>query len=381
MHTRSMTKLPNMLLIGSTGRNSGKTEFACRIIRHFSQTTPITGLKVTTLSRNDGTCPRGGTGCGVCSSLPGEYCITDEADAPAGKDTARLLSAGASRVYWLRALKSHLLQGLTEVLKLVGPDTMLVCESNRLRTVAQPGVFLMVANDLADSRKDSAAAVAGFADKTVRADAGDFSLQPSAITIRNGRWAIEEDATAIILAGGESGRMGENKAMLPLGDTVLIQHMYDEIKPHFKQVIVSAADTSEYAFLGAKLVPDRTPRMGPLMGIACALMETTSDLNIVMACDMPEISMPLARRLLSAAGGYELVVPRYGDYLEPLFAVYSKAVSDKANDLLAEGEKRVRRLFDRCRTLFLDLTDMHCMTNLNTKEEYLAHVSTKDGIV
>ena len=97
-----MFKLDEMLMIGSAESNVGKTELACALLRKFSKSCNITGIKVTTIKDEDGRCPRGGEGCGVCSSLEGVYHITEELNRNSGKDTARLLAAGASRVFWLR---------------------------------------------------------------------------------------------------------------------------------------------------------------------------------------------------------------------------------------------------------------------------------------
>lgn len=68
---------------------------------------PVIGIKVTTIKAKDGQCPRGSQGCGVCSSLEGDFCITEEIDSDCDKDTARLLAAGANRVFWLRAMKAQ----------------------------------------------------------------------------------------------------------------------------------------------------------------------------------------------------------------------------------------------------------------------------------
>ena len=57
-----MLKIPGMLMIGAAGRNVGNTELACALIRKYSAERPVTGIKVTTVTRRDGTCPRGGTG-------------------------------------------------------------------------------------------------------------------------------------------------------------------------------------------------------------------------------------------------------------------------------------------------------------------------------
>ena len=127
-----MIKLDGMLMIGSAGANVGKTELACAILRKFGQLgEEIVGIKVTTINEKDGQCPRGGEGCGVCSSLEGVYLLTQEDDPASGKDTARLLAAGASRVYWLRVLRSHIEEGFTALLKILGPSSTSMGSSGR----------------------------------------------------------------------------------------------------------------------------------------------------------------------------------------------------------------------------------------------------------
>ncbi|UCC99737.1 MAG: hypothetical protein JSW66_07605, partial [Phycisphaerales bacterium] len=91
-------------MIGSAGANVGKTELACAILRKFGERDNIIGIKVTTIDDKNGQCPRGGQGCGVCSSLDGVFCITEESDTCSEKDTSRLLTSGASRVFWLQVL-------------------------------------------------------------------------------------------------------------------------------------------------------------------------------------------------------------------------------------------------------------------------------------
>ena len=115
-------KLDRMLLIGSTGANAGKTELACGVISKFSRNREIIGIKVTTIKAKDGKCPRGGTGCGVCSSLKDDFCITEETCSTSGKDTARLLAAGASRVFWLRVMKESLTEGINALFEIIPSD-------------------------------------------------------------------------------------------------------------------------------------------------------------------------------------------------------------------------------------------------------------------
>ena len=81
-------RLPGWLLIGSTGRNAGKTEFACEIIRAFRGAHPLIGVKVTAVADRESNCPRGGECCGACAALEGDFAIAlcDTLPAARGPD-------------------------------------------------------------------------------------------------------------------------------------------------------------------------------------------------------------------------------------------------------------------------------------------------------
>ncbi|MBU4198726.1 MAG: molybdenum cofactor guanylyltransferase [Verrucomicrobia bacterium] len=368
-------KIPGMLMIGAAGRKAGKTELACALIRKFSAGRKIIGVKVTAIAARDGSCPRGGKGCGVCSSLAGDYCISEETGALPHKDTARLLAAGARRVFWLRALRRRLAEGRMALVEVMGREALIVCESNSLRRVVEPGLFLMVVESGSSEYKMSAASVRNYADKIVRFDGREFDMDIDRISIGDGRWLLKEPATAIVLAGGESRRMGKNKALLPINGRPMIEYVCAQLRNQFDQILVSADEAEKYAFLEWDIVRDRVPGWGPLMGMASALERSANDLNFVVACDMPDIEMTFARRLLSEAGGYDAVVPRTGERrLEPLFAVYRKTVLRVMRDLLTAGERRIRPVFDHCRVKYIEWPDSKRPRNLNTLEEYKAYL-------
>ena len=192
-----MIKLDKMLMIGSAGANVGKTELACAVLRRYSLPgRGIVGIKVTTINERDGQCPRGGEGCGVCSSLEGVYLLTHETDVASGKDTARLLAAGASRVYWLRVLRTHLKEGLAALLDTVTPEETSICESNSMRTVVEPGVFLIAEREGAKVWKPSALEVKEYADRIVVSDGSSFDLDIGQLRIEDGRWLLNLKAVA-----------------------------------------------------------------------------------------------------------------------------------------------------------------------------------------
>ncbi|MHC4323823.1 MAG: molybdenum cofactor guanylyltransferase [Planctomycetota bacterium] len=367
-----MVRLDKMLMIGSAGANMGKTELACAILRRFSsEGRDIVGIKVTTIREKDGQCPRGGEGCGVCSSLEGNFYITEETSITSGKDTARLLAAGAKRVFWMRVLKEHLAEGLTALLDVIGPDAVSICESNSLRLLAEPGLFLMAGSKDSDAWKNSAREVRKYADRVVVSDGSGFDLALDRIKLIDGKWTLPEKATAIIMAGGSSRRMGADKSMLPVEGVPIIERTCRRLAACFEQILISADEADKFAFLGFEVVPDKVPEQGPLMGIASALEASANELNFVIACDIPHIELRYVRRILSEAADSDadIVIPTTGDgKYEPLFAVYRKSALEAINKVLSSGGRKISDAFDMCKVKNVKLEAS--LLNLNTMAEY-----------
>ncbi|MHC4533931.1 MAG: molybdenum cofactor guanylyltransferase, partial [Planctomycetota bacterium] len=250
-----MLKLDGMLMIGSAGSNVGKTELASVLLGKIGQSSDVIGIKVTTIRDKEGQCPRGGEGCGVCSSLEGVYNIVEELDSSSKKDTARLLAAGASRVFWLRVQEEHLLEGMTALLDIIGHDSVSICESNSLRQVVEPGLFLMVGSRNSKNWKSSALGVKKYADRIVISDGSSFDFDPNRIKFVNGKWIINLPATAIIMAGGQSSRMGIDKSMLSVKGQSIIEVICEQLRGSFDEILISANQVDKFAFLGFKVVP------------------------------------------------------------------------------------------------------------------------------
>jgi hypothetical protein len=166
-----------MILIGATGRNRGKTLIAEALTHLFKDRFPVVGLKVTTAAYAGAPCHHGTGGCGLCSGLS-SYILEEErapdpnspTGSPAGcpgKDTERLLKAGAERVYWLRSIKACLAQGFSEFLTHIPPTALVIGESNSLREVVRPGCFIMVDGGPGEQAKPSAARVKNLAQLTL----------------------------------------------------------------------------------------------------------------------------------------------------------------------------------------------------------------------
>ncbi len=185
-----MIDAPHMLLIGSAGRNSGKTTFACALIERLSGAHALVAAKVTTIQDREEVCPRGGEGCGVCADFEDACSITEEQVRGGAKDTQRLLGAGARAVYWLRVRREHLAEGAAALMERIGPDVPIICESNSLRRVLAPGCFLLFRHADTTTIKASARAVLSFVDRTVLWDGACFDLDVADVTWSHNRWRI-----------------------------------------------------------------------------------------------------------------------------------------------------------------------------------------------
>jgi molybdopterin-guanine dinucleotide biosynthesis protein A len=359
-------------MIGAAGRNAGKTLLACEIIRRHSLGRSVVAAKVTTVHEGGGPCPRGNKGCGVCSSLTGPYTLTEERGHVGGKDTTRLLAAGASPVYWLCARPSYLGEGTSELMASVPRDAALVVESNSLRRVVEPGLFVLVQHEQSRKIKPSCREVWPFADAVVRFDGERFDHLPEAFSLVDGRWALRRHATAIVLAGGKSSRMGRDKALLPIGDLTMIEYIVAQLRPHFSQILVSSNDPERYAFLGLEVVPDRSLGKGPMMAVASTLERASYDLSFVIPCDVPRVHIPLMNRLLRAGlAGAEVAVPVTPEsHYEPLFAVYRRSVRTLLDRALAKGERRLYSVYDDCDTAYFQMREADQLHNVNTTAEY-----------
>lgn len=158
-------------------------------------------------------------------------------------------------------------------------------------------------------------------------------------------------ASAVVLAGGKSSRLGADKALLELDGQPLIARTVQALATLSDDLIVVTNTPERFDPLGlaARLVTDERPDEGSLMGIYSGLKVARHPHAVVVACDMPFLSLPLLRYMLSLAPDYDVVVPRLAGMLEPLHAVYSRACLPWMARLLDEGRRRIVAFFPHVR--------------------------------
>ena len=185
-----------------------------------------------------------------------------------------------------------------------------------------------------------------------------------------------EPIAAFILAGGKSTRMGQDKAFLELeGETLLA-----------RAITLAASAASEIRLVGdpqkllpfGRVVEDVFPDRGPLGGIHAALTNSTADLNLVLAVDLPFVEPRFLAYLLSVASqsGAIVSVPRASGGWQPLCAVYRREFGPVAERALRKRKNKIDALFSQVETRVISEEELERMgfstemfRNLNTAED------------
>jgi molybdenum cofactor guanylyltransferase len=186
--------------------------------------------------------------------------------------------------------------------------------------------------------------------------------------------------TICVQAGGESRRMGQDKALMPFLGRPLIQRVVDRLASIADEMIVTTNRPEDYRILGLPLFPDLIPGRGALGGLYTALSSATCESVAVVACDMPFASATL----IEAAEGLllkeeaDVVIPDSGGGLEPMHAVYRRDTCIPAIESAIESDQwKLISWFPqvKVRILLPDEVKQHdpaglAFWNLNTPDEF-----------
>lgn len=175
-----------------------------------------------------------------------------------------------------------------------------------------------------------------------------------------------------VLAGGQSSRMGRDKALLEWQGGPLASHVARAVAGAAGNVTL-IGHPDRYSRLGYPVVPDDIPGLGPLGGIATALRLSNADWNVVVACDMPGITSAFLRRLCEVAEGSQsdCVLPvGPGDLVEPLCAAYHRDSQAAIRTALDRGVRKVTDALADLRILHWRVAEEGWFANVNTPEQW-----------
>jgi molybdopterin-guanine dinucleotide biosynthesis protein A len=183
--------------------------------------------------------------------------------------------------------------------------------------------------------------------------------------------------TGIVLSGGESRRMGREKAFLGLDGIPLIEHVLAVLRGIFSKIIIVTNNPAAYALYDAVVVTDAVDKQGPLTGIYTGLLNSTDEYIFVAACDMPFLNPGLISYMAGLADGHDIVVPRVAGRVEPLHAIYSKQLLLLIEKRLHDDALQIQGIFGEARVRYVTEKEIvrfdperRSFKNLNTPDEY-----------
>lgn len=160
--------------------------------------------------------------------------------------------------------------------------------------------------------------------------------------------------TIAIQAGGQSSRMGRDKAMLRLNGVPLIERVLRQVVGLGDELLITTNDMDRYSYLGVRLVSDAHPGAGALHGLLTALQAARHEQVLIVGCDMPFLSRPLLLHLVNQAELALVVVPMHDGEFEPLLAIYSKACIPAIEQSIACGKRRMISFFPQIELMTVD---------------------------
>jgi len=150
-----------------------------------------------------------------------------------------------------------------------------------------------------------------------------------------------EDCTAIILAGGESKRMGLDKASLKLASDTLLNRSIRNMQPYFEHMIISVREPKENLLFPQ--LCDKGLGHGPIVGLATSLECISTSWAFVIACDMPFVSSALITAMAEKRQHQHAVVPTINGMVQPLFAFYAKGCLPILQSHIEHGQHSLKK--------------------------------------
>jgi molybdopterin-guanine dinucleotide biosynthesis protein A len=190
-------------------------------------------------------------------------------------------------------------------------------------------------------------------------------------------------AGGIVLCGGLSTRMGRPKAWLPFGPEFMLQRIVRVLSEVVSPIVVVAAVGQDLPELPAtvEVLRDEHEALGPLAGLAVGLeaLQGRVAATYVSSCDVPLLTAAFVARIVASLDGFDLAIPRDGNYHHPLAAVYATRLAATVRELIAANRLRPVFLLEHSRAREIDVAELRpvdpelqSLQNINTPAEYAA---------
>ncbi len=181
--------------------------------------------------------------------------------------------------------------------------------------------------------------------------------------------------TGVILAGGQARRMGgQDKGLIELNGSPMIQYVLDAIVPQVNKVIINANRNSDiYSHYGYEVISDEFDGFfGPLAGMASSMRRVTTPFMLTAPCDSPFVPDDLAKRLYiqMVKKDADISVAHDGERIQPVFVLLKTSLLDSMLDFLNKGERKIDKWFEQHKLAVTDFSDKpDTFININNRDE------------
>lgn len=181
----------------------------------------------------------------------------------------------------------------------------------------------------------------------------------------------EAKIVGIVLSGGKSSRMGQEKGLVEYKGKALIEYSIDTLKPLCHELVISTANNA-YSYLALPMVADEIPDCGPIGGISACMNAVEGDIYLVISCDVPHVPSQLFADLLEQLKGHAIIPIDETGRKQPLAACYASSVSNYFHEALKSDQLKMMNLLSKIDPLYfkpsqnLDYYYPNLFSNLNT---------------
>lgn len=176
--------------------------------------------------------------------------------------------------------------------------------------------------------------------------------------------------TGIILAGGKSSRMGEDKGLMAFENKPMVQHIIEVVKPWVKNIII-IANNREYEQFGYPVYEDLIKDKGPLAGIYTGLNFSKMDKNIVLSCDVPFVNDEVIELLVDNCRDVDVVIPEKDKRTHQLIGLYDKSCIDTFKSELENNQLKLKLAIEKMNYKAVDANFIKdkIFNNINSKDD------------
>ncbi len=180
----------------------------------------------------------------------------------------------------------------------------------------------------------------------------------------SGVGSFDLTVTSIILAGGRGSRLGREKHAEVIAGKSLIGRAIGQLSLLSQEILIvisqsQAKSSKSINYAGAKTVIDLYAGKSSLGGIYTGLVNSNTHLNLVVACDMPFLNLELLHYMVDVAPGFDVVIPKIGDKMEPLHAIYSKNCVKPIEKLIKQNNLKITAFFDSVKVRYVEKRELN----------------------